>query len=615
MKFTLTQRKQTASFRMVCLMLAIAPLWLTLAAAPLAHAQTYSLLYSFGSQSGDPTDPRYSGILAQGRDGYMYSTANDNWTDQLGTAFKMSPTGALTVLHHFTGGADGSQPVGGLTLGTDGNFYGTTSSGANGYGTVFKMTPAGAITTLYSFTGKSDSASPAAPPIEGFDGNFYGTALGESSATDYGSVYKMTSSGTFTVLHTFAGSDGANPIAPLMQGTDGAFYGSTFSGGTNGDGTIFRITASGEYQVLVNFNGPNGVNPFGPMVQAGDGNLYNVTSTGGTSGAGVAYKMTPGGLITVLHNLDGNSDGVNSIGGLLLATDGNFYGTNDESGAGTPGWGVLFKMTPTGTFSALHIFDLSASASPQATLLQHTSGVLYGTSAVGGVNNNLEGTFYSFNVGLQPFVTFLPGLGTAGNTIEILGQGFTGTSAVSFNGIPASFTVVSDTYIAAVVPAGATQGTITVKTPGGTLNSNKTFLNQLVTNSADLFLRIEPTPTTVHQGDLITYAFPVWNLGPDGANLEVLNTQVPAGTVFDYIRISGTPGLGTCTRPAYLGTGPVVCHENSVMALNTTWTVRLTVKVTAPAGTVITESAATMASTPDPNMANNSATVSLTVVP
>jgi outer membrane protein assembly factor BamB len=130
---------------------------------------------------------------------------------------------------------------------------------------------------------------------------------------------------------------------------------------------------------------------------------------------------------------------------------------------------------------------------------------------------------------------------------------------------------------------------------------------------ADLFLRIEPTPTTVHQGDLITYAFPVWNLGPGNADFEVLNTQVPAGTTFDYIRISGTPGLGTCTTPLYQGTGQIVCHENAAMAPNTTWTVRVTVKVTAPAGTTITESAATLSDTPDPNMANNMATVSVKV--
>jgi outer membrane protein assembly factor BamB len=131
--------------------------------------------------------------------------------------------------------------------------------------------------------------------------------------------------------------------------------------------------------------------------------------------------------------------------------------------------------------------------------------------------------------------------------------------------------------------------------------------------SADLFLRIWPSPTTVHQGDLLTYAFPVWNLGPDNADLEVLNTQVPEGTTFDYIRISGTPGLGTCTHPPYQGTGQIVCHENASMAPATTWTVRLTVRVTAPSGTVITESGATLADNHDPNMANNSATVSTTV--
>jgi Domain of unknown function DUF11 len=132
--------------------------------------------------------------------------------------------------------------------------------------------------------------------------------------------------------------------------------------------------------------------------------------------------------------------------------------------------------------------------------------------------------------------------------------------------------------------------------------------------SADLFLRIQPTPTTVHQGDLLTYAFPVWNLGPDNAVHEVLNTQVPEGTTLDYVRISGTPGLGTCTTPPYGGTGQIVCYENGSMAPNTTWTVRLTVKVTAATGSTITANAATMSDTPDPNLANNTATVSTTVL-
>jgi uncharacterized repeat protein (TIGR01451 family) len=133
--------------------------------------------------------------------------------------------------------------------------------------------------------------------------------------------------------------------------------------------------------------------------------------------------------------------------------------------------------------------------------------------------------------------------------------------------------------------------------------------------SADLFLRIRPIPATVHPGDLITYTFPVWNLGPNNAVHEVLTTQVPQGTRFDYIRISGTPGLGKCTTPPYQQAGPIACFENSAMAPNTTWTVRLTVRVEdfLKAGTVITESATATEDTPDPKWANNIATVSTTV--
>ena len=148
--------------------------------------------------------------------------------------------------------------------------------------------------------------------------------------------------------------------------------------------------------------------------------------------------------------------------------------------------------------------------------------------------------------------------------------------------------------------------------PAGT-PSGEIYAFGLGADTADLFLRIRPTPTTVQQGDLITYAFPVWNLGPGNAFHEVLTTQVPEGTTLDYVRISGTPGLGTCTTPPYGGTGEIVCHENSAMAPNTTWTVRVVVKVTAPAGTVINESATTTEDTPDPNLANNTATVSIPV--
>jgi uncharacterized repeat protein (TIGR01451 family) len=147
----------------------------------------------------------------------------------------------------------------------------------------------------------------------------------------------------------------------------------------------------------------------------------------------------------------------------------------------------------------------------------------------------------------------------------------------------------------------------------GSLDVSGTLYQGGSSLAADLFLRINPTPTTVHQGDLLTYAFPVWNLGPDDADHEVLIAQVPDGTTFDYIHISGTPGLGTCTTPPYGGTGQIICHENASMAPNTTWTVRLTVQVTAPSGALITDGATTLADTLDPNLANNTASVSITV--
>jgi Domain of unknown function DUF11 len=217
---------------------------------------------------------------------------------------------------------------------------------------------------------------------------------------------------------------------------------------------------------------------------------------------------------------------------------------------------------------------------------------------------------YSYGGGTEP-ATFSPQL----NQVFFIGDGTNSNSgSLQLFIVPANATELWLGFADAIDFAGPPEA---YGDNAGSLIVSGTLFQGSPSLAADLFLRIIPTSTTVHQGDLITYAFPVWNLGPDIAAQEVLKTQVPAGTVFDYIRISGTPGLGTCTHTPYLGAGPIpiVCDENGDMALNTTWTVRLTVKVTAPAGTVITETAATMADNADPNMANNTATVSLTVVP
>jgi uncharacterized repeat protein (TIGR03803 family) len=430
------------------------------AAATVATAQTYKDLYDMGATSADPNDPVWSGVIAQGRDGNMYSTTPQYWTGGPGDVFKITPSGTVTVLASINSTV--RTGVGGLTLATDGKFYGTSSSGGTfGYGTIFNITAEGTLTTLYSFTNGADGSYPTAPPIEGEDGNFYGTtaAGGEGlTAGQYGSVYKITPSGVFTTLHTFANTDGANPLAPLLEAADGSFYGTTWFGGTGGQGTIFRITASGTFRVMFNFSSAVPGNPFGALVQDSAGNFYGTTSGNGV--AGIVFKFVPGEF-TVLHNFAGGSAGGDTVG-LVQATDGNFYGTNCVPG-------VIFIINSTGgNFSSFGI-----GGSPQDTLFQHTNGLLYGTNAIGGAFD--RGVFYSFDVGLGPFVSFLPAAGRVGRTIQFLGQGFTGTTAVSFNGTPATFKVWTDTFLTAVVPAGATTGSVTVTTPSGTLTSNRQF--------------------------------------------------------------------------------------------------------------------------------------------
>jgi uncharacterized repeat protein (TIGR03803 family) len=249
-------------------------------------------------------------------------------------------------------------------------------------------------------------------------------------------------------------------------------YGTTFSGGTHNYGTIFRISTTGDFKVIFNFDGTHGANPFAGLIEASDGNFYGTAIAGGLYGGGIAYQLTSGQAVMVLHNFSGGGGGSNEVGGLVQATDGNFYGTNNLGGR--YGWGVLYRVTTTGDITVLHDFGWNTGASPQDTLLQHTNGILYGTTAVGG--NNGRGTFYSFDLGRSPFVTYLPVYGRPGALVQILGQGFTDASEVFFNGTPATFTLVYPTYIRASVPDGATSGPITVTTANGTLTSNRVFI-------------------------------------------------------------------------------------------------------------------------------------------
>ena len=358
-------------------------------------APTYTTLYSFATGS-DAQNPQAG--LVQGSDGNFYGTTDAGGASGVGAVFMITPDGAETVLHSFANnGSDGSHPQAGLVLGKDGNFYGTTlTGGANGGGTVFEITPAGVETVLHSFANNgSDGFSPEAGLIQGSDGDFYGTTS-SGGAKDFGTVFKITSAGAETILYSFtnnAAGDGDEPWAGLVQGTDGNFYGTTALGGLAGKGTVFKMTPAGVVTVLYAFaNGVanDGVHPRS-LVQGTDGNFYGTTAAGGANNQGTVFKITPAGVETVLHSFGAGSDGQDPEVGLIQASDGNFYGTTQKGGAN--GDGVVFEVTLAGLETVLHSFAGGQDGQgPQGEVIQGTDGNFYGTTYSGGADS--EGTVF-----------------------------------------------------------------------------------------------------------------------------------------------------------------------------------------------------------------------------
>ena len=356
----------------------IAALALALVPRP-AHAQTPTTIYTFAGGNGNPANPQ-GNIVAQGRDGgFIFTTCIPL---SIGSEmFDINESGTLTSIY------TPSNCSYGVSAGTDGNFYSTTGNndGAGGlYGTVYKVTPTGTATTLHTFTNGTDGSYPYWPPIEGTNGTFYGTTQAQVTNS---TAYSVTSSGTFTTLHTFTGTDGQN-VNGLVQGNDGNFYGSSQSGGTSNDGVIFKMTPTGTVTVLHNFAGSDGAVGRWNLIQAKDGNFYGVTLNGGTNNAGVLYKITSTGTYTVLYNFPSTGNpatGNFPFSSLMQATNGLLYGfTGNEQGPW--GWGTIYSYnTTTATFTTLYTFTGgTAGGQPIGPLLQNTNGLLYGTTFVGG---------------------------------------------------------------------------------------------------------------------------------------------------------------------------------------------------------------------------------------
>jgi uncharacterized repeat protein (TIGR03803 family) len=340
-----------------------------------------------------------AGRLIQGHNGNFYGVTSSGGSYGNGAVFKMTPSGTLTNLCSFNG-TNGDEPIGMLLQGNDGNFYGTTyGGGVNGYGTVFEMTPMGDLKTLYSFGNanapvytNADGANPEAGLVQDSDGNFYGAAcVGGPNTT--GTIFKITSSGDFTNLHSFTADngsgqnlDGENPWG-LVMGYDGNIYGTTPEGGAYGYGTVFKMTPGGILTNLFSFDGTNGSQPFG-LMEGNDGNFYGVTQynevQGSTVGWGTAFRISSSGSCTNLVSFNSffGPNGANPQGGLLQASDGNFYGTTAYGGT-SESWGTIFEMTADGTLTTLYTFTGGTDGGhPAAAMVQGTNGVLFGTTSV-----------------------------------------------------------------------------------------------------------------------------------------------------------------------------------------------------------------------------------------
>ncbi len=520
-------------------------------------AQTYTKLYTLGTNPGDPINPSAIGSMSQGRDGRFYTTSQYGGANSQaeGSAFAFTTAGVPARLWDFGNYPLPNSPWSGLTMGTDGNFYGTTSSGGTHIsGTVFKLTNTGGFTTLWNFTGGTDQGVPESGPVLGRDGNLYGTVEGVYSGT-YGAAYKITPTGVLKTIHVFTFTDGATPYQPIL-GLDGFFYGIARSGGANKLGVVFRMSAAGAVKVLHNFAGypSDGSQPVGTLVQGNDGTLYGTTYAGGTKNAGSIFKISPAGTgFAILHNFDRSinvNDGGQPLSGLALGTDGNLYGTSSVGGSKNAG--SLFKITPAGRYTPLYsacAVVCSDGFSPQTPMLQHTNGKFYGLMR----GNSLSGSVvYSLNVNLGAFVSLVTTTGAVGSSIQILGQGFIGTSTVNVGGTKANFVVVSDTYITATVPAG-TSGFVSVATTAGTLNSSRKFFvvptfTSFTPASGPVASKIMVTGKGLTQASKVT-------VGGKAATFVVnsdtqLTITVPVGAVTGKIAIT-TPGGVAASKTSF----------------------------------------------------------------
>lgn len=543
-----------------------------------AAAQTFSVLHHFEASPGIP-----NARPTLGADGNFYGTTRDRG----GSAYKVTPAGAMTILHRFTA-AEGGYPVG-LVQAPDGNFYGPAQGGGvDGRGSIFRLTPAGDVTPLHFFSG-DDGSTPTVPPTVGndgalygvtytgglygngtafrmtlagdfqklhdfsstegryasalllvSDGNFYGTTSYEGGGTE--TVFRMTPAGAVTVLYTLSAWPNQIPAYPseLVEGLDGALYGTTEYGGGGGYGSIFRITTSGTLTTLVSFyyGGPS--TPRGGVTLGSDGTFYGATLLGGLYDSGVVYRMSSGGDFEPLHSFSG-ADGSAPPGRPIEGPGGDLYDTTMYGPAGSRG--TFFRISKAGAFSTLALFATGEGTVPLAGLLLASDGMFYGTTARGGMFD--YGTIFTISPGgaFAPLRSFLgaDGAGPRGTLTE-------GAGGVLFG----------------VTRDGGTTGwgTLFSATSAGALSSLHSFA---FTDGADPIAGLLKAPdgnfygTTSHGGGAskgtvfrMTPAGAVTTLysfsGADGNSPAAALTLGADGDLYGTTLYGGSAGLGTAFR-------------------------------------------------------------------
>ena len=321
------------------------------------------------------------------------------------------PATVVSAYDFGTASTDGEAPEGGLTLGSNGNYYGVTSEGGlTGAGTVFRLSPNGTLTTLHDFEGApEDGAEPMAPPFLASNGNLYGTT-NAGGASGYGTVYMITPSGTESILYSFTGgADGAKPRSPFLLASNGKLYSSTtFGGGLDNHGTLFSIDpADNSYAQQISFQGYVVDGPKGALVQARNGWIYGTSLDGGKGGQdyGTVYAIDPGttpATLEVVESLVGPDQGTGPLGGLVLASDrSTMYGVVGHGGAKAGGGVFKFSSVDDG-YTLLYSFAGAPrdGALPDSTPVIGPDGKLYELTYKGGAYN--EGALVSIDLEASP---------------------------------------------------------------------------------------------------------------------------------------------------------------------------------------------------------------------